>query len=112
MPAAILNGLVADQLRDGGWAFAKGQPSDTNTTAVALMALARSGRGGSLRAQKDVAFLDGQQFDSGGWGYDKRSKLIKTMDANSTGLVLSAFSALGIDQRSRAKGGVTRARRC
>jgi hypothetical protein len=107
VPAAILDGLVADQLPDGGWAFAKGQPSDTNTTALVLMALGRSARGEEAAARRGVAFLDGQQFDSGGWGYDKRSKDIKSMDANSTGLVLSALSALGIDQQAKAKGGVT-----
>ncbi len=107
VPAAVLDGLVAGQQPDGGWAFAKGQPSDTNTTAVALMAVARSGRGDSLAARRGVSFLDGQQFDSAGWGYDKRSKDIKSMDANSTGLVLSALSALGIDQQGKAKSGVS-----
>jgi hypothetical protein len=107
VPAAVLDGLVAGQRPDGGWAFAKGQPSDTNTTAVALMAMARSGRGDSLAARRGVSFLDGQQFDSAGWGYDKRSKDIKSMDANSTGLVLSALSALGIDQQGKAKSGVS-----
>jgi hypothetical protein len=107
VPAGIVDGLVARQQSDGGWAFAKGQPSDTNTTAVALMAMARSGRGGSLAARRGVAFLDGQQFATAGWGYDRRSKDIKSMDANSTGLVLSALSALGIDQQGKTKGGVT-----
>lgn len=107
VPAGILDGLAGRQQADGGWAFAKGQPSDTNTTSVALMALASAGRGGSPAAGRGVGFLDGQQFDSAGWGYDKRSKDIKTMDANSTGLVLSALSALGIDQQTKAKGGVT-----
>src|SRR6266498_1965710 len=107
VPAAILDGLVGRQQPDRGWAFAVGQPSDTNTTAVVLMALASSGRGGSAAARGGVGFLDGQQFDSAGWGYDKRSKDIKSMDANSTGLVLSALSALGIDQQAKAKGGVT-----
>jgi hypothetical protein len=107
VPAGIVDGLVARQQPDGGWAFAKGQPSDTNTTAVALMAMASAGRGGSPSARRGVAFLDGQQFPTGGWGYDRRSKDIKSMDANSTGLVLSALSALGIDQQGKAKGGVT-----
>jgi hypothetical protein len=107
VPAGILDGLAGRQQADGGWTFAKGQPSDTNTTAVALMALASAGRGGSPGAGRGVGFLDGQQFDSAGWGYDKRSKDIKTMDANSTGLVLSALSALGIHQQTKAKGGVT-----
>jgi hypothetical protein len=105
--AGILDGLVGRQQADRGWAFAQGQPSDTNTTAVVLMALASSGRGDSAAARGGVGFLDGQQFDSGGWGYDKRSKDIKSMDANSTGLVLSALSALGIDQQGKAKGGAT-----
>src|SRR6266498_1784871 len=72
VPAAILDGLVGRQQPDRGWAFAVGQPSDTNTTAVVLMALASSGRGGSAAARGGVGFLDGQQFDSAGWGYDKR----------------------------------------
>ena len=107
VPATILDGLSGRQQPDGGWAFAKGQPSDTNTTAVVLMALARSGGGDSPAARGGVGFLDGQQFDSAGWGYDKRSKDIKAMDANSTGLVLSALSALGIGQDVKAKGGLT-----
>jgi len=107
VPATILDGLAGRQQTDGGWAFAKGQPSDTNTTAVVLMALARSGRADSPAARRGVGFLDGQQFDSAGWGYDKRSKDIKSMDANSTGLVLSALGALGIDQQGKARNGVT-----
>ena len=107
VPAGILDGLAGRQLADGGWAFAKGQPSDTNTTAVALMALAGGGRGDSPATGRGVRFLDGQQFDSAGWGYDKRSKDITSMDANSTGLVLSALSALGIDQQGKARAGVT-----
>jgi hypothetical protein len=107
VPAGILDGLAGRQLADGGWAFAEAQPSDTNTTAVALVALASADRGGSPAAERGVGFLDGQQFDSAGWGYDKRSKDIKSMDANSTGLVLSALSALGIDQETKARAGVT-----
>src|SRR6266536_833051 len=73
----------------------------------AAAAYARKGPGGAAAARGGVGFLDGQQFDSAGWGYDKRSKDIKSMDANSTGLVLSALSALGIDQQGKAKSGVS-----
>jgi hypothetical protein len=104
---AIVSGLARRQQPDGGWGFARGQPSDTNTTAVALMALALAGQRGAPAVGRGVSFLDGQQYASGGWGYDKRSKDVKAMDADSTGLVLSALSALGIDQTTKAKGGVT-----
>src|SRR6266545_4858319 len=93
-------------LRDSSAAAAYARKGPGATAKLAL-ALESAGRGGSAAARGGVGFLDGQQFDSAGWGYDKRSKDIKSMDANSTGLVLSALSALGIDQQAKAKGGVT-----
>src|SRR6266700_3449496 len=92
-------GLLTTIERAAGGGF-KGVAGDYDL-ALAVLALRGGGR------DVPAAVLDGQQFDSAGWGYDKRSKDIKSMDANSTGLVLSALSALGIDQQGKAKSGVS-----
>src|SRR6266542_1441728 len=100
-------------LRDSSAAAAYARKGPGATAKLALALESAGGDAGGLlttigqTVRGGVGFLDGQQFDSAGWGYDKRSKDIKSMDANSTGLVLSALSALGIDQQAKAKGGVT-----
>src|SRR6266700_4131828 len=96
-------GLLTTIERAAGGGF-KGVAGDYD---LALAVLALRGGGRDVPAAVLDGLVAGQQFDSAGWGYDKRSKDIKSMDANSTGLVLSALSALGIDQQGKAKSGVS-----
>jgi hypothetical protein len=106
---ASLAWLAAAQCDDGGWQFdAPAGPnddehcldqvapasdfflSDTNTTALAVQALAAAG--GSVDPASDpIAFFDDIRDDErGGWGY---SWGVETTDANSTALVIQAYAA-------------------
>ncbi len=64
---------------------------DTNSTAYAAMALAAVGE--SESATSAVTWLASVQEDDGGWSFVPGSG----SDANSTGLVLSAFAATGTE---------------
>ncbi len=108
---ATLEWLVAAQCGDGGWQYDaptgpdddshcqdQGDPgsdfflSDTNTTSLAVQALEAAG--GSVEPGIDpTAFFDAiRDATRGGWGYTWG---FETTDANSTALVIQAYSALG-----------------
>lgn len=108
IPAAATDLLVDEQCPDGGWpfdAFDEGGEdehcfsgdagsdfflSDTNSTALAIMALEAAG---VAWASNPFAFLrEIRDADHRGWGY---SWGFETTDANSTALVLQAFRAAG-----------------
>lgn len=97
-PAAAIDRLVSLQLRDGGWSFdgAAASGSDTNTTALAVMALAGRARAAdALNAAR--AYLRGQQNPDGGFPYSQTSAFGNASDANSTAAVAMAIIALGED---------------
>ncbi|MHB8459226.1 MAG: prenyltransferase/squalene oxidase repeat-containing protein [Candidatus Limnocylindrales bacterium] len=88
--AAHLNGL---QGADGGWnyqAVANGTAGDTNSTAIALMALAAVGD--RSRVAAGLAWLHGQQGADGGFPYQAGPGA--TSDPDSDALVLEALTAL------------------
>lgn len=111
------------QCRDGGWQFdqpssedddrkclSKSDPandfttSDTNTTALAQMALAVSP--GVYPGKNPYRYFSKMRDRSGGgWGYDRAFPLT---DANSTALVLQAYAATGKKPPSGAKEGLRR----
>ncbi|WP_298819200.1 prenyltransferase/squalene oxidase repeat-containing protein [Chloroflexus sp.] len=102
-PAAAIDRLIALQLRDGGWSFdgAAATGSDTNTTALAVMALRGYARAGdALTAAR--AYLRGQQNPDGGFPYSQTSAFGNASDANSTAAVTQAIIALGEDPNSAA----------
>lgn len=96
--------LVRQQCDDGGWQYYRADLTkpctpanpatysgeDTNSTAVAIQALAALG---ATPRVDPSAFLRGAQNADGGFGYVPGA----STDPNSTGLVLQAFAARGLD---------------
>ncbi|WP_322513139.1 prenyltransferase/squalene oxidase repeat-containing protein [Chloroflexus sp.] len=102
-PAAAIDRLISLQLRDGGWSFdgAAATGSDTNTTALAVMALVGRARAAdALNAAR--AYLRGQQNPDGGFPYSQTSAFGNASDANSTAAVAMAIIALGEDPSGAA----------
>ena len=99
MPAAAVHHLVAAQDSDGGWDYLliKDDPnggtnfdtSDTNSTAMVLMALNAAGAGS--RNASGLAWLHTQQDGDGGFPYQAGAGT----DPDSTALVLQALIATG-----------------
>ncbi|MEF3273981.1 MAG: terpene cyclase/mutase family protein [Chloroflexus sp.] len=102
-PAAAIERLITLQLRDGGWSFdgAAATGSDTNTTALAVMALTGSARAADALAAART-YLRGQQNPDGGFPYSQTSAFGNASDANSTAAVTQAIIALGEDPNSAA----------
>jgi hypothetical protein len=102
-PAAAVARLIDLQLEDGGWSFdgTAATGSDTNTTSVALQALAALRQGDAARAAA-LAYLKGQQNDDGGFPYSQSSQFGNATDANSTAAALQALAAAGEDPEAAA----------
>jgi hypothetical protein len=113
VPAAAVHDLVAAQDSDGGWDYLliKDDPngstnfdtSDTNSTAMVLMALNAAGT--RSRNAAALAWLHTQQDSDGGFPYQAGAGT----DPDSTALVLQALLATGQnpDAPSWAPGGHT-----
>lgn len=101
VPAPAFRALLAAQLPDGGWSFdgTAAAGSDTNTTALAIMALAGRPSAGDALARAR-AYLLTQQNDDGGFPYSQTSAYGNATDANSTAIVLQAILALDEDPSS------------
>lgn len=101
-PEPALAYLKGHQCPGGGFSWAPGctRPADTDTTAVALMALIASGVTMDDPAVSQARFfLNSTQRTDGGFALDPHLPNDPT-NANSTGLVLSAIAALGEDPAS------------
>ncbi|NJM08897.1 terpene cyclase/mutase family protein [Candidatus Gracilibacteria bacterium] len=97
-PAAAVDRLLALQLPDGGWSFdgTADTGSDTNTTALAIQALADNSAAQDV-VDTALAYLKTQQNDDGGFPYSQTSSFGSDSDANSTAYVLQALAAAGAD---------------
>jgi hypothetical protein len=111
VPAPAIAFLVSEQCDDGGWPYdrrrsgddehCQNRPrdyflSDTNTTALAVMALQATvpTRATALIGTSPWTFFESLRDEThGGWGYTWG---YETTDANSTGLVLQAYAAAGL----------------
>lgn len=109
IPVAAIVSLEGERCADGGWAYdgsnpgedehCQGDPgtdfyaSDTNTTALAVMALDGIGSGPATAPTPFDFFASMRDATHGGWGY---TWAYPTTDANSTGLVLQAYAAEGL----------------
>ncbi len=103
-PAPLAVSRLLDlQLEDGGWSFdgTTATGSDTNTTSLALQALAGLRQADGARA-KAIAYLKGQQNDDGGFPYSQTAQFGNDSDANSTAASIQAIIAAGQDPGARA----------
>jgi hypothetical protein len=92
VPGAAVLYLINQQEVDGGWEFAAGFGSDTNTTALAIQALRGAGITPNSPPMLDgLAYLDGAQNADGGFGFVGGSE----SDPNSTAFVIQALVAAG-----------------
>jgi prenyltransferase/squalene oxidase-like repeat protein len=98
-PTKAIAFLTDRQQADGGWEFGTSYGSDTNTTAVVVMALASAN--GLTTAVKDraLAYLKGQQKPSGGFEYATGSP---DSDPNSDAAVIEALLAMAEDPTGTA----------
>ena len=88
--------LVALQADDGGWSFDGTSQPDTNTTSVAMQALAAVGEpSDSEPVAAALEYLRGQQNEDGGFPYQNPSDFGTESDANSTAWVIQALLASG-----------------
>lgn len=90
VPNAALQAWAALQQADGGWsAYIPQQNSDTNTTAIAMIALIANGRFGTIPAA--LGYLRTQQSADGGFTFS--TDFGTESDSNSTGLVILGLVA-------------------
>lgn len=105
VPAAATNELKALQDKDGSWSYGKTPVAagggDTNSTAIALMALDAAGvRSADASA---LAYLATQQLPDGGFPYQNSTAFgPPASDPDSDSIVLQALLAAGQDPASAA----------
>ena len=104
----IKNFILSKQNADGGFSFAVGGTSDTNTTAAAIMALRTAGVSASDAALgKPPGNLAAGQDTDAGFPYDPKSAWGTDSDASSDAWVIMALRALGEDMSQWQKEGKT-----
>jgi hypothetical protein len=90
--------LARQQQANGGWEFAAGSGTDTNTTALALQALAAQQHTLSpTLVLSATTYLHSQQNPDGGFPFTKPSPFGTDSDANSTASVVQVLPVLGQD---------------
>ncbi len=90
--------LTQLQLPNGGWEFATGFGADTNTTALAIQALAAAGEPATTPTmQRALQYLRTQQNPDAGFPYQVPCGYpgCDASDANSTAYVVQALTAAG-----------------
>jgi hypothetical protein len=95
IPANAWDALLDSQQEDGGWGFMPDTPSDSNTTALCIQALALSEHTDAIAGALD--YLAAIQNEDAGWPYQNPSEYGTDSDANSTALVTQALIAAGED---------------
>ncbi|GII96550.1 cell wall anchor [Sinosporangium siamense] len=100
-PSRALRAWEDLQQPDGGWsAYRPAAETDTNTTAVSLVALKANGRSRTIPAA--LRYLRTQQSADAGFTFS--TAYGTASDANSTGLVILALRATGQNFRNWRKG--------
>jgi prenyltransferase beta subunit len=97
IPTKAVGWLAEAQKPDGGWPWAVGFLSDSNSTALSVQALVACGYPSeSFTLRKAAAYLRSVQAADGGFRYDTSALSIES-DGNSTALVMQALLALGLN---------------
>jgi hypothetical protein len=94
-PAKAKALLASQQRADGGWEFQAGFGTDTNTTALVLMALVSSDGLDSTVKDRALAYFKLHQKPSGGFEYSDPFAPPGDSDPNSDALVIEALFATG-----------------
>jgi len=99
-PGAAQAFLKSQQKQDGSWSFdnADAFGTDSNTTALALVALASASSVDGCVTKNALSFLKGLQQASGGFPFQAGSP----SDPDSDGFVIEALLAVGMDPTSSA----------
>ncbi|MCE5259393.1 MAG: hypothetical protein LLG44_10110 [Chloroflexi bacterium] len=96
VPQPAINWLLANQNADGGWGWAAGQTSDSNSTAIVMQALTALGYTADSKVLTNaVTYLRTQQVADGGFAY--ATSLGTQSDASSTAAALQGLLSAGID---------------
>jgi len=100
-PPAAIAFLKAQQKADGGWSFdnADAFGTDTNTTALALVALASASSLDGCTLSKALAYLKAAQQPGGGF---PSQAAFPPSDPDSDGLVIEGLLAVGEDPTGAA----------
>jgi hypothetical protein len=98
-PAKAVAFLRDRQLADGGWEFSATWGSDSNTTAVVVLALASANGMTAVVKERVLAYFHLQQKASGGFEYATGSP---DSDPNSDAAVIQALLAVGEDPAGTA----------
>jgi hypothetical protein len=96
-PAKAKDFLTSQQQADGGWEFQAGFGSDTNTTALVLMALSSADALDATAREKALRYFNLHQKPSGGFEYSTPYSLPGDSDPNSDAAVIQALLAVGED---------------
>jgi squalene cyclase len=91
VPQPAIENLIKTQNPDGGWGYAAGQPSDTNSTAVVIEAMIAVGK--YRLVGSGLNYLKSQQNADGGWAFQKTNNA--DSDCNSTALGLEVLEMAG-----------------
>ena len=96
-PAKAKDFLTSQQQADGGWEFQAGYGSDTNTTALVLMALSSADALNATAREKALHYFNLHQKPSGGFEYSTPYALPGDSDPNSDAAVIQALLVVGED---------------
>jgi hypothetical protein len=98
VPSSATHYLKGLQQGNGGWEWAVGQGTDTNSTALALQALIAAGEPATSSViTNGLSYLENAQNEDGGFPYSPDSPWGTTSDANSTAYAVQALLATGED---------------
>jgi hypothetical protein len=98
VPPEAVAGLRSQSLVEGGWEWAPGWGADTNSTALAIQALAAAGAPiTATEIVSGLALLKSAQNADGGFAYAVESGVPGESDTNSTAYALQALAAAGQD---------------
>ena len=101
-PSKAKQFLVSRQQADGGWEFSAGWGSDTNTTAIVVLALISADGMTTVVKDRALSYFKLHQKPSGGFEYSTPFAPPGDSDPNSDAAVIQALAALGEDPTGTA----------